>query len=388
METLYKEITSYMEGHHDEMILLLERLVNIEGGPDQPEGVDQLIDIFKTEFDRLGLTTRSIENERAGNIIISDYVTEEVENDAPIVLSGHFDTVFPAGILKEHAFRRIGQHAAKGAGIADMKGGLVIALYTLKALIHVGYRKHPIRMLLIGDEETLHRNSNTREIMLEALAGASMMLNFEPSTKREYLGVSRKGGGMVVLEVNGIGAHSGSGASTGRSAIVELASKIIELESRTDIQRGKLINCGLIEGGVSTNTIPAYAKANIAMRFSNQETKEDILRDIDEVVSQTYIQDTTAHYEVEAFLDAMEMTPAVESLANHFIKIGSECGYGKLEKNKSEGASDAALGVVAGVPTLCGMGIIGEGAHTLEEMADLESLISKAVLAVAGIYSF
>lgn len=388
MDTLYKQITSYITEQYDEMILLLEAIVNIESGPDQPEGVDQIINIFKTEFDKLGLTTQIIENERAGNIIISDFLPEEVENDSPVVLSGHLDTVFPVGVLKEHAFRMVDQRFAKGAGIADMKGGLVIALYTLKALIHFGYRKHPIRMLLIGDEETLHRYSNTREIMLEALSDAALMLNFEPVTKREHLSVSRKGGGMVILEVEGIGAHSGSGASTGRSAIVELASKIVELESRTDIQHGKLINCGLIEGGVSTNTIPAYAKANISMRFSNQETKERILQDLEEVVNHTYLQGTTARYEVEAFLDAMELTPAVEDLANHFIKIGAECGYGKLEKNKSEGASDASLGVIAGVPTLCGMGIIGEGAHTIEEIADLESLISKAVLAVSGIYTF
>lgn len=387
MENQYKEISAYVKAHHDEMIALLETIVNIESGPDQPEGVDEIIGIFEGKFQELGLSTHIVEMERAGNALIANYIPEDVETEAPIVLSGHMDTVFQPGVLKEHAFRKVDERYAKGAGIADMKGGLVIALYTLKALIHLGYKKHPIKMLFIGDEETLHRHSTTRELMLDELAGARVMLNFEPATEPQILGVSRKGGGMVTLEVEGIGAHSGSGAATGRSAIVELAHKIIKLESRTNIQQGKLINCGLIEGGVSTNTIPAYAKANIAIRFANQATKDEILSDLEEVVASSYIQDTKARFEVEAFLDSMEFTPEVKNLADHFIKVGQDCGYGELEYAKSEGVSDAALGVVAGVPTLCSMGIVGDGAHTLDETADLDSLVSRTLLATAGIVS-
>lgn len=387
MENQYKEISAYVKAHHEEMIALLEQLVNIESGPDQLEGVDEIITIFEVKFQELGLSTRIVEMERAGNALIANYIPKDVENEAPIVLSGHMDTVFQPGVLKEHAFRKVDERYAKGAGIADMKGGLVIALYTLKALIHLGYKKHPIKMLFIGDEETLHRYSTTRELMLDELAGARVMLNFEPVTEPQNLGVSRKGGGMVTLEVEGIGAHSGSGAAIGRSAIVELAHKIIKLESRTNIQQGKLINCGLIEGGVSTNTIPAHAKANIAIRFANQATKDEILNDLEEVVASSYIQDTEARFEIEAFLDSMEFTPEVKNLADHFIKVGQDCGYGELEYAKSEGVSDAALGVVAGVPTLCSMGIVGDGAHTLDETADLDSLVSRTLLATAGIIS-
>ncbi|MBZ6527440.1 M20/M25/M40 family metallo-hydrolase [Aerococcaceae bacterium DSM 111021] len=388
MKILYKQISDYMSQQHGTMVTLLEQLVNIESGPEQPEGIDAIIEVFKREFDQLGLESRIIEMERAGNTIVSVYKPEGVESDKPIVLSGHMDTVFQPGVLSEHSFKYMDDRFARGAGISDMKGGLVIALYTLKALIHLGYKKHPVKMLFIGDEETLHRHSNTRQVMLEELKGAAMMLNFEPATEAQHLGVSRKGGAMVTLEVDGIGAHSGGGATIGRSAIVELAYKIIELESKTDIQRGKLINCGLIEGGVSTNTIPAYAKANIAIRFSNQATKDEILRDLENIVTTSHIQDTTSRYTVESFLDAMEFTLEVSQLADHFIKVGSECGYGPLVKNKSEGVSDASLGVVAGVPTLCSMGIIGSGAHTMEEEADLDSLVGKAVLAVSGIIAY
>ncbi len=388
MNELYPEISKYMSEQREEMVSLLETIVNIESGPEQPEGVDEILDIFKTAFDDLGLDSRIIECEHAGNIIVSQYTPEDVENEAPIVLSGHMDTVFQEGALKEHAFRKVDQQWAKGAGIADMKGGLVIALYTLKALIHLDYKKHPIKMLFIGDEETLHRYSNTREVMLEELAGAAMMLNFEPADAFGHLGVSRKGGGMVSLEVEGIGAHSGMGATIGRSAIIELSHKIIELEEKTDIERGKLINCGLIEGGVSANTIPAYAKANLSIRFPDQATKEEILDDFEAVVSKTTIPDTTAHYKVEGLLDAMEFTSKVEQLADHFIKVGTDCGYDDLVKYKSEGASDASLGVVADVPTLCSMGIVGDGAHTMDEIADLDSLVSRAILATAGVFTF
>lgn len=388
MSTLHQDITNYISERHEEMVLLLEKIVNIESGPAQPEGVDEIIEVFKKEFDTLGLESRIIECERAGNIIVSEYVPKDVESEAPIVLSGHMDTVFQEGVLKEHGFRKEGEQFARGAGIADMKGGLVIALYTLKALIHIGYKKHPVKMLFIGDEETLHRYSNTREVMLDELKDATMMLNFEPAGEFEHLGVSRKGGGMVSLEIEGIGAHSGSGATIGRSAVVELAHKIIELEGKTDIEAGKLINSGLVTGGVSANTIPAYAKANFSIRFSDQATKEEIIADFEEAVSKNVVEDTTARFEVEGLLDAMEFTPEVERLADHFIEVGAEYGDDGLVKNKSEGASDASLGVVAGIPTLCSMGIVGNGAHTMDEIADLDSLVTRTILATAGVYSF
>lgn len=388
METLYNQITEYITEQRENMILLLEKIVNIESGPAQPEGVDETIKIFEEEFNRLNLETKIVECENAGNIIISEHTPDDVENERPIVLSGHMDTVFQPGILKEHAYKVMDDHLAKGAGIADMKGGLVIALYTLKALIHIGYRKHPIKMLFIGDEETLHRYSDTKEIMVKELTGAAMMLNFEPAKSPNEITVSRKGGGMVSLEVQGVGAHSGSGATVGRSAILELSHKIIELEAKTDIQRGKLINCGLVEGGVSANTIPGYAKANFSVRFSDLETKKEIIRDFEEAINHSIVENTTAQFEVEGLLDAMEFSPAVDQLAEHFIKTGISCGYGKLTKNKSEGASDASLGVIAGVPTLCSMGIIGEGTHTTDEIADIDSLVSRSILAAAGISSF
>lgn len=388
MEKIYEQITQYIDDQKDSMISFLEKIVNIESGPDQPDGVDTIIDIFKEEFETLGLATRIIEMKHADNILIGEYTPENVETEAPIVLSGHMDTVFQPGVLKEHAFQKLDDQTAKGAGIADMKGGLVIALYTLKALIHMGYKKHPIKMLFIGDEETLHRYSNTDEVMLEEFKGAAMLLNFEPATEPELITVSRKGGTMIALEVEGISAHSGSGVRDGRSAIIELSHKIIELESRADIERGKLLNCGIIQGGVSANTIPGYAKANFSVRFPNQEIKNEILEDFKEIVEQSTVPGTSASFEVEGMLDAMEQTEDVDRLADHFIQIGAECGYGTLTKYQSEGASDAALGVLAGVPTLCSMGIVGDGAHTLDEKADLNSLLKRTVLAVSGIYMF
>ncbi|HLR92663.1 MAG TPA: M20/M25/M40 family metallo-hydrolase, partial [Atopostipes sp.] len=211
MEELYTQISEYLNTQQEEMVSLLKRIVNIESGPDQPQGANEILAIFKEEFDALGLASRVIEMENVGNVLVSEYTPEAVENDRPIVLSGHMDTVFQAGVLEEHAFRETEDNFAKGAGIVDMKGGLVIALHTLKALIHTGYKKHPIKMLFISDEETLHRYSNTNEVMLDELKGAAMLLNFEPALKPEQMTVSRKGAAMVRLDVEGIAAHSGSG---------------------------------------------------------------------------------------------------------------------------------------------------------------------------------
>src|SRR5699024_6581289 len=146
METLYKQITEYITGQRENMISLLEKIVNIESGPEQAERIDEIIKIFKVELDRLNLETKIIECEQGRNIIVGEYTNNDVENKSPIVLSGHMDTVFQPGILKEHSYKVIDEHFAKGAGIADMKGGLVIELYTLNALFDMSYRKYTINI--------------------------------------------------------------------------------------------------------------------------------------------------------------------------------------------------------------------------------------------------
>src|SRR5699024_10075703 len=185
--------------------------------------------------------------------LIAEYKTAENKHQKPIVLSGHMDTVFNADVTKNHHFRLLADKPgfAKGAGLMDMKGGLVIAMYVVKNLIEMGYQKYPLSLILILHEETLHRYPDTRKEMICELQDAALMLNFEPTPNFDQIVIGRQGGMMLNVTVEGIQGHSGMEVGIGRSAVVELAQKVVALESLTDISRKKLINCGIINGGVS-----------------------------------------------------------------------------------------------------------------------------------------
>lgn len=383
----YREINERIEMQKEEIIAFLEKLVNTESGIEQIQGVNQVGAIFKEACEALGMVTRTVAHEKAGDTLIAEYFPENAKNQAPIVFSGHMDTVFNPGVTEQHHFRLVEDKPgyARGAGLSDMKGGLVIAYYVVKNLIELGYDNHPLKMIFVPDEETLHRYSDTRNEMVAELSDAKMLLNFEPSDSPNSLVVGRQGGMMLSMTVEGIQGHSGMEAATGRSAIVELANKVVAAEALTDLDRNKLINCGLFNGGVSANTIPGHAKANFAVRFPNEAIKNEAVGEIEKIAEKTYIEDTKTTIEVESWVDAMEYTEEVDQLADHFIRVAAEAGLGEFNKEESQGASDASLGTLAGIPALDGLGIVGTGNHTLEEEADLNSIVPKICLSLNAV---
>lgn len=380
-------LKSFIADQERDMFAFLEELVNTESGIDQVNGVNQVATIIREWCEQIGMTTRTIPHEQAADLLIAEYKTTTHQDKSPIVLSGHMDTVFNAGVTKVHYFRLLADKPgfAKGAGLMDMKGGLVIAMFVVKNLIEMGYEKHPLTLIFIPDEETLHRYSDTRQEMMTELQDAALMLNFEPSSPFNEVVVGRQGGMMMHLTVEGIQGHSGMEVESGRSAVVELAQKVVELEGLTDISRKKLINCGIINGGVSANTIPGAAKGNFSLRFPNQTIRDEIIADIERVIATSYIADTTIHYEIESDVDAMVYTDEVDKLADHYSQTAEKMGYGSLAKVESQGASDASLATLVDIPVIDGLGIVGIGAHTLEEEADLTSLVPKVVLSIQAI---
>lgn len=381
------KLKALIASQENEMFTFLEELVNTESGIDQISGVNQVGAIIRQWCENIGMTTRIIPHDHAGDLLIAEYKTVENQNRKPVVLSGHMDTVFNAGVTKDHHFRLLADKPgfAKGAGLMDMKGGLVIAMYVVKNLIEMGYQKHPLSLIFIPDEETLHRYSPTRQEMIAELQDAELMLNFEPSPRFNEVVVGRQGGMMMNITVEGVQGHSGMEVKIGRSAVVELAQKVVTLEALTDIPRKKLINCGIINGGVSANTIPGVAKGNFSLRFPNQAIKDEIIDDVERVISKPYIPDTVTKFEIESGVDAMVYTDKVDQLADHYIRTANKLGYGTLSKVESQGASDASLASLVDIPVVDGLGIVGTGAHTLEEEAELTSLVPRVVLTIQAI---
>lgn len=385
MKEVFIKINEYVERHRQEMIDLWEKLVNIDSGTANGDGVREVCTVLRKEMSAIDMQTKVIESGPTGPVLVGEWNREA--NTAPIILIGHMDTVFPDGTAKETPFRIDEEGRAYGPGVLDMKAGLVIAIYAVKALQTIGYGKHPIKCVFAGDEEKIHVKSNAKAILAEEMKGAAAAFNFETGYLDDGLVVGRKGGGMAVLTVHGVAVHSGIAPEKGRSAILEMSHKIVELESKNNLQRGKLINCGEITGGTNSNTIPGECQVVIAFRFPSADIRDEIVADLQTAAAKTHVKGTNAQVNIKAMMECMESTEGVLSLFEHVKRTAEECGYGAVHAFTVGGVSDSGIAVTEGVPAVCAMGVKGSGNHTAEEFAVVESLFSRTLLAASSIYT-
>ena len=155
-----------------------------------------------------------------------------------------------------------------------MKGGVTLAIHALQALQSVGFDKYGVKVILAGDEEVGHKHSDFAGKMMEEAKGAAYAFNFETGFMDDSLVLARKGVYCFAMEAFGRGAHVGNAPEEGRSAIKELAYKILDIEALTDWSKGLNLNVGVIEGGTVHNSAPAYAKMIVDMRFTRQCWKQ------------------------------------------------------------------------------------------------------------------
>ena len=375
-------IHQYISDHRQAMLDLWKEIVDTESGPKQLDGVNAVGAILTRELEAAGAMVHRVAVENAGEMIVGDW--NKGAGGAPIVFMGHMDTVFPAGEVGRNPFRVDKDGFAHGPGVTDMKAGLVIGVYALKALSAAGWKKRPIRFIGVPDEETLHMFSNAKPLIAREAKGALAAFNFEPGPLDDKLVIGRYGGGPISITIHGVAAHSGGAPEKGRSAILEAAHKIVKLEAANDIPRGKLINCGAIEGGIGENTIPAYCKIRIGIRYKNEAIGKEIYDLLYQVVAEHTVPDTTAELDVSRVMHCMETTEGVRKLYEHVAATAEKLGFHRPEGIQVGGLSDAGILVAAGIPALCGMGVRGEGSHTPQERAEVESLYQRCELAACA----
>ena len=282
MEQAFDQIRRYIDKHRKPMLSLWEELVNTESGSRQLEGVEAVCNILRRELEGAGVKTRTIPMDNAGSVLVGEW--DNGSTKAPLLFIGHMDTVFKEGAVKENPFRVDEENFAHGPGVVDMKAGLVIAVYAIKALAELGFHERPIKCVFAGDEENLHMFSNAKAVMEAEASGALAAFNFETGYLDNHFVVGRNGGGPAQITVHGVAAHSGLAPEKGRSAILEAAHKIAAIEALNDIPRGKLINCGKVSGGIGENTIPDTCTINLGIRFPTSEIKGEILTALQSIV--------------------------------------------------------------------------------------------------------
>jgi glutamate carboxypeptidase len=295
-----------------------------------------------------------------------------------VLLLGHFDTVWPVGTLERMPFRRDGDRLY-GPGTFDMKAGIAIGLTAVNALAATGTAHPPITMLWTTDEEI---GSGTSRSLIEAEARqARAVLVLEPSLPGGALKTARKGCGEYELTIHGLAAHAGVDPGKGASAIHELAAQIGIIERLQDLPRGVSVNVGVVSGGTRPNVVAEEARAVIDVRAPARDAADAV----DAALRRLHPVHAGTRLTIRGGFDRppMERTPAGVRLFEKARSIASVLGY-QLGEGSTGGGSDGNFTAALGVPTLDGLGAIGDGAHAAHEHVDASALPWRAAL-VAGL---
>ena len=361
------------------MAQLLGQFVRAESPSFDKAAVDRFGRLVAAEWKRLGAKVTILRERRRGDHIRAEWNPPRTRGKEQILVLGHLDTVYGLGALSQTPYR-LEHGRAYGPGAFDMKGGLLIALLAVQALIQTGHAsKKRVVFLWTSDEEI---GSGTSRSLIEREARRSeAVLVLEPASgSRGHVKTGRKGVGEIEVIATGRAAHAGINPEDGVNAIEEIALQIARVSRWNESRRGTTVNAGVIEGGTRTNVIPEKAKALIDLRAGRAsdmralETKFHALRPILR----------GAKLEIRGGFNRPPMerktSIALYGLAKALAKeIGLALGEACVG-----GGSDGNFTAALGVPTLDGLGAVGEGAHSPSEHVVIRALPERAAL-LAGL---
>jgi glutamate carboxypeptidase len=302
----------------------------------------------------------------------------ERQKPKQILLLGHTDTVHPIG-SKEKNPTRIEGGRIYGCGVFDMKANCILMLEMLRAFDELNIAPaRPVTILLSCDEET--GSASGRALVEREAQSSEYCLVCEPSAAGRVK-TGRKGTGMFRVKARGVPAHAGLEPEKGASAILELSHQIEKIHSLNDPSKGTSANVCQISGGTASNVIPAEAECSIDIRF----TSVDEAARIENAIRNFKPVDTRVALEVTGAINRppLERTAAVVSLYERACAVAGSFSY-KLGETQVGGASDGNFTAAAGVPTLDGLGVTGDGAHTLHEYVSISDISRRAAL-VSGL---
>lgn len=369
-----RALLKYCQSDLEGMVRCLRQAVEIESPTSSKPDVDRMAGFFAREFSQSHGKVKLLPHKTAGSAVLAEFWSGK--RAKPVLLLGHIDTVWDVGTLERMPFR-IKNGRAYGPGIFDMKSGIVCALWAIRALQALKLEPpRPVRCFLNADEEV---STLAFRSQLEAEARrARAVLVLEPALGYA-LKTARKGVGEFRITVHGRSAHAGVAPGAGVNAITELARQILRIERLARPRQGLTLNVGVIEGGTRTNVVPERASARIDVRIPR-------LRDRERIEQEVYAL-KPIHPEARLEISGGVNRPPLErsmaiDLFRHAQKVGRELGM-ELEEASTGGGSDGNFTAALGIPTLDGLGAVGDGAHALDEHVVIRELPRRAALLAA-----
>lgn len=359
---------------------LLRALVELESPSDHKPSVDRCLEFTADVIADAGARVRRHRRRDAGDILEARFSPQKSTKPAgrPILLLGHLDTVWPLGTLAQMPFK-IESGRAWGPGVLDMKAGVAMAITAVELLQSKNLLHRPVTLLLVGDEETGSHASRAITEKLAAQCEAVYVLEPAQGLEGAYK-TARKGIASYRVHVTGVAAHSGVNFEQGHSAIAELARQVSLIEACNDPRRGVTINVGTIEGGTRSNVVAAEAWAEVDARVVHAA---DFPR-LDRCLRSLCVQDKGCVLKIEGELNRppMERTKVTVTLYRRAATLAARMGF-QLQEASTGGGSDGNFTSALGVPTLDGMGAVGEGAHARNESVLLRELAPRTALLAA-----
>jgi glutamate carboxypeptidase len=370
-----RDLLDRLDGWRDEQIEFLARLVNHDSGTDDVLDVNRVGAILAERLERLGFAVRRVPSERFGDHLVGDKPGSGAKR---FLFVGHYDTVFPSGTVKQRPFRIDEKGRAWGPGVYDMKGGLAVLLYALRAHAEARTRtwaETGIAVVFNSDEERL---SPTSRPVIEAEARRAHSVGIlEPARPGGEYVMARKGAGTFYLEVTGKASHAGLQPEMGASAIWDLAQKVTALHALTDLERGTTVNVGTVRGGERPNVIADRAVAEIDLRAWSPEEAEAAIAAMRKICETAHVPGTRARFWGQVnFPPWPPGLPGTERLLDIMCAAGHELGV-EVRAIKTGGGSDGNH-TSAIAPTLDGMGPRGSRAHSEEEFVEVATLLERS----------
>jgi glutamate carboxypeptidase len=369
-------ILTFAHAERPLIVALIRRLVECESPSDDPSAVNRFVDLMCDVLSPYG-KVRTIAGGRFGRHLRCEITLPGARRSEQQILAlGHSDTVWPVGTLKTMPVRQA-QDRLWGPGVLDMKAGIAFFVFAIRALRELGLPMRRRIVLLLNSDEEVGSDSSRPLTEREARRSAAVLV-LEPGTGLEgKVKTARKGVGIMNVRVLGKAAHAGVDFAAGVSAVVELARQIGKIAAFTNLERGLTVNPGVISGGSRSNVIAAEASAEVDFRVVRAhdavglERKFHALRPFDR----------RCQLEVTGGLNRppMERSAGVVRLFRTARSLAQDLGV-RLEESSTGGGSDGNFTAALGVPTLDGLGAVGEGAHAAHESILIERIADRTAL--------
>lgn len=373
-----------LQSYQRELLDRLELLVNIDSGTGQIEGINSIMSYLEQWLRDIGFAVELHPSDLYGKNLVARRQGQG-GGYLRLLLIGHVDTVYPQGSVAIQPFH-MRDGVAFGPGVIDMKSGVLQGIYTLQALVESGFEEYSELILVFNNDEEVG-SAGSATLIREIAQQVDVGLVLEPSRAIEVVTKARKGADKYVMDVIGVPAHSGAEPNRGRSAVIEMAYKMIAVHSLNSMFPGVTFNVTRISSSEQLNVVPDAARCHISVRAYTERGLDLAAEALEQIAKGCSIPGTQTRLKRNRGRIAYEATPKIMRLVEMAQVEAQGLGIDLVAESKG-GVSDGNLLMEVGVPALDSLGPAGGGMHDLKrEYLRVDSIPVRGALLAGLIHS-